>query len=36
VDAKKRGVQVEAILVKSSRTEKYSATDFLANAGIPP
>jgi phosphatidylserine/phosphatidylglycerophosphate/cardiolipin synthase-like enzyme len=35
VDAQKRGVQVEAILDKSNRTDKYSAADFLANAGIP-
>jgi phosphatidylserine/phosphatidylglycerophosphate/cardiolipin synthase-like enzyme len=35
VDAKKRGVRVEAILDKSNRTDKYSAADFLANSGIP-
>jgi phosphatidylserine/phosphatidylglycerophosphate/cardiolipin synthase-like enzyme len=35
VDAKKRGVRVEAILDKSNRTNKYSAADFLANSGIP-
>jgi len=34
VDAKKRGVHVEAILDKSNRTDKYSAADFLANSGI--
>lgn len=36
VDAHKRGVRVEVILDKSQRTEKYSAADFLAHAGIPP
>lgn len=35
VDAKKRGVTIEAILDKSQRTEKYSEADFLAHAGIP-
>ena len=35
IDAKKRGVRVEAILDKSNRTDKYSAADFLANADIP-
>lgn len=35
VDAHKRGVQVEAVLDKSQRTEKYSGATFLANAGIP-
>jgi PLD-like domain len=35
VDAKKRGVAVQAILDKSNRTDKYSAADFLANSGIP-
>ena len=35
VDAHKRGVRVEVILDKSQRTEKYSAADFLAHAGIP-
>jgi phosphatidylserine/phosphatidylglycerophosphate/cardiolipin synthase-like enzyme len=35
VDAKKRGVRVEATLDKSNRTDKYSAADFLANSGIP-
>lgn len=35
VDAHKRGVRVEVILDKSQRTEKYSASDFLAHAGIP-
>ena len=35
VDAKKRGVNVEVILDKSQRTEKYSSADFMAHAGIP-
>ena len=35
VDAKKRGVDVRAILDKSQRTERYSAADFLANSGVP-
>ncbi len=35
VDAKKRGVDVRVILDKSQRTERYSAADFLANAGVP-
>lgn len=34
VDAKKRGVDVRAILDKSQRTEKYSGADFLANSGV--
>jgi phosphatidylserine/phosphatidylglycerophosphate/cardiolipin synthase-like enzyme len=34
VDAHKRGVRVEVLLDKSQRTEKYSAADFLAHAGI--
>ena len=34
VDAHKRGVQVEAILDKSQRTEHYSAADFLAHMGV--
>jgi phosphatidylserine/phosphatidylglycerophosphate/cardiolipin synthase-like enzyme len=34
-DAFKRGVNVEAILDKSQRKEKYTAATFLANAGIP-
>jgi phosphatidylserine/phosphatidylglycerophosphate/cardiolipin synthase-like enzyme len=34
VDAHKRGVQVNVILDKSQRTEKYSSADFLAHAGI--
>ena len=35
VDAHKRGVNVEVILDKSQRTEKYSAADFIQHAGIP-
>ena len=34
VDAHKRGVDVQAILDRSQRTEKYSEADFLAHAGI--
>jgi phosphatidylserine/phosphatidylglycerophosphate/cardiolipin synthase-like enzyme len=33
IDAQKRGVQVEAVLDKSNRTDKYSAATFLKNAG---
>jgi phosphatidylserine/phosphatidylglycerophosphate/cardiolipin synthase-like enzyme len=32
--AHKRGVQVQVILDKSQRTEKYSSADFLANQGV--
>ena len=35
VDAHRRGVNVQIILDKSQRTEKYSSADFLAHAGIP-
>jgi phosphatidylserine/phosphatidylglycerophosphate/cardiolipin synthase-like enzyme len=35
VDAHKRGVNVEVILDKSQRTEKYSDADFIQRAGIP-
>jgi phosphatidylserine/phosphatidylglycerophosphate/cardiolipin synthase-like enzyme len=35
VDARRRGVSVEAILDKSQRTEKYSGATFLANNRIP-
>jgi phosphatidylserine/phosphatidylglycerophosphate/cardiolipin synthase-like enzyme len=35
VEAKKRGVNVEVILDRSQRTERYSSADFLAHAGIP-
>jgi phosphatidylserine/phosphatidylglycerophosphate/cardiolipin synthase-like enzyme len=34
VDAKKRGVDVEAILDQSNRTAQYSAADFLAHEGV--
>ena len=35
VDAKRRGVDVEILLDKSQRTEKYSSADFVAHVGIP-
>jgi phosphatidylserine/phosphatidylglycerophosphate/cardiolipin synthase-like enzyme len=35
LDAHKRGVQVQVILDKSQRNEKYSSADFLANQGVP-
>ena len=35
VEAKKRGVDVQVILDKSQRTERYSGASFLANGGIP-
>jgi phosphatidylserine/phosphatidylglycerophosphate/cardiolipin synthase-like enzyme len=35
VDAKKRGVNVQVILDKSQRTEKYSSADFLLHEGVP-
>lgn len=35
IQAKKRGVKIEAVLDKSQRTGKYSAATFLVNAGIP-
>jgi phosphatidylserine/phosphatidylglycerophosphate/cardiolipin synthase-like enzyme len=35
LDAHTRGIQVQVILDKSQRTEKYSSADFLANQGIP-
>ena len=35
VDAKNRGVDVQVILDKSQKTEKYSGATFLMNAGIP-
>jgi phosphatidylserine/phosphatidylglycerophosphate/cardiolipin synthase-like enzyme len=35
LDAHKRGVQVQVILDKSQRTEKYSSADFMANQGVP-
>jgi phosphatidylserine/phosphatidylglycerophosphate/cardiolipin synthase-like enzyme len=35
LSAHKRGVQVQVILDKSQRSDKYSSADFLANQGIP-
>lgn len=35
IDAKKRGVKIEAVLDKCNATAKYSAATFLFNAGIP-
>jgi phosphatidylserine/phosphatidylglycerophosphate/cardiolipin synthase-like enzyme len=35
VEAKKRGIQVIAILDESNETGKYSGASFLANAGVP-
>ena len=35
VEAKRRGVDVRAVLDKSQRTEKYSGADFLANSSVP-
>lgn len=35
VAAHKRGVQIEVILDKSQRTEKYTSADFVAHAGVP-
>ncbi len=35
LEAKRRGIRVEAILDKSQRKERYSAATFLYNAGIP-
>ncbi|WP_247879721.1 phospholipase D family protein [Azospirillum sp. TSA6c] len=35
VDAKKRGVDVQAVLDKSNVTGKYSGADFLRNGGVP-
>ena len=35
VDANKRGVQIQVILDKSQRSEKYSSADFILHAGIP-
>jgi phosphatidylserine/phosphatidylglycerophosphate/cardiolipin synthase-like enzyme len=34
LDAHERGVQVQVILDKSQRSEKYSSADFLANQGV--
>ncbi|KAA0888184.1 phospholipase D family protein [Oryzomonas rubra] len=35
VDARKRGVRIEAILDKSNATARYTAATFLVNVGIP-
>lgn len=35
LDARKRGVAIEAVLDKSNATAKYTAATFLFNAGIP-
>lgn len=35
VDARKRGVHVEAILDKSQRSQKYTSASFLANSKVP-
>lgn len=35
LDAKKRGVRIDAVLDKSNATAKYSAAAFLYNTGIP-
>ena len=35
VEAKKRGVRVEAVLDKSNATTRYSSATFLLNAGVP-
>jgi phosphatidylserine/phosphatidylglycerophosphate/cardiolipin synthase-like enzyme len=35
IDAKKRGVRIEAVLDKSNATAKYSSATFLYNAAIP-
>lgn len=35
VDAKKRGVDVQAVLDKSQKTERYSGCTFLVNNGVP-
>lgn len=35
LDARKRGVRIDAVLDKSNATAKYSAATFLANAGMP-
>lgn len=35
VDAHKRGVEVQVILDKSQRTERYTGATFLSNAGVP-
>jgi phosphatidylserine/phosphatidylglycerophosphate/cardiolipin synthase-like enzyme len=35
VEARKRGVKIEAVLDKSNATAKYSAATFLLNVGVP-
>jgi len=35
VDAHKRGVDVQVILDKSQKTERYTSASFLANEGVP-
>lgn len=35
IEAKKRGLKIEAVLDKSNVTGKYSAAIFLSNAGVP-
>ncbi len=35
LEAKKRGVDVEIVVDKSQRSERYTAADFTANQGIP-
>lgn len=35
VQAKKRGIRIEAVLDKSNATGKYSGATFISNAGIP-
>jgi len=35
VDARKRGVRIEAVLDRSQRKAKYTSADFVAHAGIP-
>jgi phosphatidylserine/phosphatidylglycerophosphate/cardiolipin synthase-like enzyme len=35
VDARKRGIRIEAVLDRSQRKEKYTSADFVAHAGIP-
>lgn len=34
IEAKKRGIRIEAVLDKSQRSEKYSSADFISHAGI--
>jgi len=35
VEARKRGIRIEAVLDRSQRKEKYTSADFVAHAGIP-